>query len=384
MGKELKILLVEDNAGDAFIMEESLAEIPDYSFNITKTETLKESVSKLRETNFDVVLLDLGLPDSNGLTAVESILELQLSFPIVVITGLDDNVTGNKAVEMGAQSYMVKGQFTSNSIFQTIQYSIERTKFLERIKANEAELAKKNKALEEVISSKNMLISIISHDLRGPLNSIVSLLELINDEFDEIDSASKKKYLNSILKSANNTRDLMENLLEWAQVESNRKKAQPENIAVKNLMNESTAALEQMAAQKEIELDVIIPEDISVFADKKMITAVIRNLVSNALKFTPRGGQITVSAEPENNQKINFKIEDTGVGMEKETVTTLFELEKTTSTKGTEDESGTGFGLILCKEFIEKNGGKMNIESKKGEGTTVSFSLPYRSPSFRN
>jgi len=255
MGKELKILLVEDNAGDAFIMEESLAEIPDYSFNITKTETLKESVSKLRETNFDVVLLDLGLPDSNGLTAVESILELQLSFPIVVITGLDDNVTGNKAVEMGAQSYMVKGQFTSNSIFQTIQYSIERTKFLERIKANEAELAKKNKALEEVISSKNMLISIISHDLRGPLNSIVSLLELINDEFDEIDSASKKKYLNSILKSANNTRDLMENLLEWAQVESNRKKAQPEDIAVKNLMNESTAALEQMAAQNKKKLN---------------------------------------------------------------------------------------------------------------------------------
>ncbi|HKJ79151.1 MAG TPA: response regulator, partial [Prolixibacteraceae bacterium] len=214
--EDLKILLVEDNPGDAFLVEEMLEDIQEVNAEITHIETLKEAITELEQSVYDVVLLDLGLPDSEGLNALKKVLEIDLGFPVIVITGLDDGKTGNEAVKSGAQSYMVKGQLTSASISQTILYSIERTKFLKKLKVKEAEVIEKNKVLEEVLSSKNLLISIISHDLRGPLNSIISLLEILDSDYDELEEKTKKKYLNAILSSAKSTHNLMENLLHWA------------------------------------------------------------------------------------------------------------------------------------------------------------------------
>jgi len=376
MEKILRILLVEDNPGDAFLLEEMLEKVPDLSFDITVAETLEKAVKKLRKLEFNIVLLDLGLPDSVELMALETMLDLHLSFPVVVITGLNDSRTGRKAVEMGAQSYMIKGQFSSFSISQTILYSIERFKFLKRLKDNEAELKKKNSMLTESNAAKNLLISIVSHDLRGPLNSIVSLLEIVYDKFETIDNDTKRKYLNSILKSATNSRNLMENLLDWANINANRRKVEPEKLDVSQLMLLGTEPLQQIAENKEIEIQLENNVSTTVFADPRMITTVIRNLVSNALKFTPRNGTIKLFTTYSGNGQVYFHVQDSGVGIEKETLNTLFDLGKTISSKGTENEEGTGFGLILCKEFVEKNNGKIDIQSQKGKGTTVRFSLP--------
>lgn len=372
----LKILLVEDNPGDAFLIQEMLEDIPDYDFTITKTETLKDTLVKLRETEFDIVLLDLGLPDSQGLDALESVLDLQINFPVVVITGLNDGKTGQRAMEMGAQSYMVKGEFSSHSIAQTILYSIERSKILKKLKDSEKELKKKNDLLEESNSAKNMLISIISHDMRGPLTSIQGLLEIINSEFDNLDNESKKKYLKAILTSATTTKNLMESLLEWAHIQSNRRKVEPENIKIRHLIEDGTTPLKQMALEKEIKLAINISDEAEVYVDKRMITTAIRNLVSNALKFTPRNGKVQVSAANLKNGELVIAVEDNGVGMKKEIHQKLFNFGKTTSTYGTENEPGSGFGLILVKEFIEKNNGELKLESEEGEGTTFSFTLP--------
>lgn len=374
----LKILLVEDNSGDAFLIEEMLIEIPDYNFEITVTETLKETVTKLNETEFDIVLLDLGLPDSQGLGALESVLDLQLNCPVIVITGLNDGKTGKKAMEMGAQSYMVKGEFSGHSIAQTILYSIERSKILKKLKDNEKELKKKNELLEESVSAKNMLISIISHDLRGPLTSIVGLLEITNAEFENLDDVMKKRYLKSILKSATTTKKLMENLLDWAHIQSNHRKVEPENIEVGWLIENGTNPLKQTALEKDIELEINASDKTEVFVDERMITTVIRNLVSNALKFTPRNGKVQISTAKSGNEKLIVSVADNGIGMPKEIQQEIFKIGKTTSSFGTENEPGSGFGLILVKEFVEKNNGDLEIFSEPGEGTKIDLLLPVK------
>jgi len=379
--EDLKILLVEDNPGDAFLVEEMLEDIQEVNAEITHIETLKEAITELEQSVYDVVLLDLGLPDSEGLNALKKVLEIDLGFPVIVITGLDDGKTGNEAVKSGAQSYMVKGQLTSASISQTILYSIERTKFLKKLKVKEAEVIEKNKVLEEVLSSKNLLISIISHDLRGPLNSIISLLEILDSDYDELEEKTKKKYLNAILSSAKSTHNLMENLLHWAQIQSKRRKVEPEEVGINQLIQQGTEPLKPVAEEKEITLEFDVPENLAVYADEKMICTVIRNLVSNALKFTPRKGKIKVTSEKSTNNQIIVSIEDNGVGMDKDVLSTFFDNRNTAFTKGTEDEPGSGFGLILVKEFVEKNNGKLIIESKEGQGTKVSFTLPHASSS---
>lgn len=376
MGKFINVLLVEDNPGDAFLTKEMLEEIPDYNFGFTEAGTLKEAVSLLQVNSFDVVLLDLGLPDSEGLNALETVLDLEISFPVVVITGLDDGATGQKAVEMGAQTYLVKGEFSGFSMFDSILFSIHRSKFLKRIKAQEAELRDKNIELEKSLTAKNLLISIISHDLRGPVNSIISLLDIMDSEYDIIDDSTKKEYLKSILASSKNTRNLMENLLQWANIESKRKQVKPQETEVSALIKESLQPLTGVANEKSIELTVDTPENLKINADKQMVTTVIRNLVSNALKFTPRNGTVKTSAEATAHNGVFICIEDNGVGIGEKTLKTLLEVGETTSSTGTEGETGSGFGLILCKEFIEKNNGELTIESEKEKGTKVCISLP--------
>lgn len=376
MGKLLNILLVEDNPGDAFLVKEMLEEIPDYQFNFTEVATLQKAVLLLQENGFDVVLLDLGLPDSEGLKALETMLHLELNFPVVVITGLNDNATGQKAVEMGAQTYLIKGKFTSYSIFESILFSIQRAKFLKRIKASEAKLKKKNEQLEESNAAKNMMISIISHDLRGPVNSIVSLLDIVNSEYDSFDDTTKKRYIKSILTSAKNTHGLMENLLQWAQVQSQRRKVEPVELKIEELIQEGTKPLQSIASEKEIAIDITVPENKTVYADKKMITTVIRNLVSNSLKYSHRGDEINIFTKVTEKGEVEINVKDNGTGIENNTLKKLFRYGETSSLKGTENETGSGFGLILCKELVEKNKGALVIESEKGDGTKVSFNLP--------
>lgn len=373
---DLNILLIEDNPGDVMLIEEFLSDNKRFTFNLNSTETLKSGLERLENNDFDVILLDLGLPDSAGLEALEIMQNKAYGIPIVVITGLDDDESGRKAIEMGAQNYILKSYMNGKNISDSIIFAVERNKILQQLKQKDAQLTKNNKALLESNSAKNLLISIISHDLRGPLNSIVSLLELINDKFDEFDNESKKKYLKSILLSASNTKHLMENLLEWAHVQSERKKVEPEKTALAKLVQTAINPLLQVALNKEIEISQKIAANSFVYSDPKMINTVIRNLVSNALKFTPRKGKIVVSSEKVNSHQIRIKIKDNGTGIEKKTLNTLFEPGRTTSSRGTENESGSGFGLILCKEFVEKNKGKLTVESEPEKGTTVSLTLP--------
>jgi len=372
----IKALLVEDNPGDVLLMEEMLENSPHYNFEIQSTSTLSETIEVLKITNFDIVLLDLGLPDSVGLEAVESLVKLNIEVPIVVVTGLDDEGKGREAIKTGAQSYVIKGKINSESIVNTISHAIERFNILQKLRKNESSLVEKNKLLLDANHSKEKLISIISHDLRGPIGGLVSLLEVLSENFDYLEDDKKKYYLNSGISSGKNILELAEDLLSWARSQSNHKIAKPEILKLESVVKEALRPLQDLADKKEIDIILLLPEKHIMYADRNMMFTVMRNLLSNAIKFTRVYGTIKIRSKLLNDNSILITIEDNGIGIAEENISKIFNINDVFTTRGTENEKGSGFGLILCKEFIETNNGTIHIESVVKKGTKISVRLP--------
>lgn len=234
----------------------------------------------------------------------------------------------------------------------------------------------KNNELQliELNAEKNKFFSIIAHDLRTPFNSIVGYSEILLEQVKDKDYDRIEEFTNIIIQSSNRAMDLLTNLMEWAQSQSGRMDFSPENFDIIPLLDEVTLLLKDFARHKSILILNSLPSSIHVYADKQMIGTVLRNLISNAIKFTQPEGKVTISALEKQNLLI-VSVSDTGVGISKERIDKLFNISDCYSTPGTQNEKGTGLGLILCKEFINKNNGKIWVESEPGIGTTLNFSL---------
>jgi len=241
-----------------------------------------------------------------------------------------------------------------------------------------AELVITIKELQQLIQlnkDKNKFFSIITHDLKSPFNSIVGFSELLMEQIKEKNYEKIGEFANIILQSSNRAMDLLLNLMVWAQSQSGRMDVNPEYFDIVTLIDEVTLILNDIAEQKSIHIASTLTPSIQVNADKEMINTVMRNLISNAIKFTQPEGKITISAVDKQNE-LTVSVSDTGVGISKDRIEMLFNISDGYSTPGTQKEIGTGLGLILCKEFINKNNGKIWVESETGIGTTFYFSLP--------
>ncbi|MDD2526011.1 MAG: HAMP domain-containing sensor histidine kinase, partial [Bacteroidales bacterium] len=177
--------------------------------------------------------------------------------------------------------------------------------------------------------------------------------------------------------SSNKAMDLLMNLMEWSRSQTGRMDYKPENLNIENFIHETVSLDDNIAGEKSITINRFLPHDVIVFADKAMINTVLRNLIANAIKFTKPGGEINISAVKQHNEVI-VSVSDTGVGMSQDKLGKIFQLDQSCSTLGTNKEKGTGLGLILCKEFVEKHGGKIWVESKEDIGSTFYFTLPYK------
>lgn len=237
----------------------------------------------------------------------------------------------------------------------------------------------KNHELHEANAAKDKFFAIIAHDLRGPTGSLAALLELINSKFNEFSIVELKKMLLVLYKSAENVSTLLENLLIWAQSQVDKIEYRPSEINLDDLLRTSIKALNQSAEDKQIKISFEPKKQIFVQADSDMVQTIVRNILSNALKFSHRGGMISIETEVKNKKFALVKIIDNGVGIEKSKLTKIFDISVKHHTKGTEDEKSTGLGLILVKDFVEKNKGTLTIESEKDKGTVVSFTLPLTS-----
>lgn len=238
-----------------------------------------------------------------------------------------------------------------------------------------SKLKEKERKLTEINAAKDKLFSIITHDLRNPGNAILSLSEMIvknirDKNYDELEIQGE--YLRQ---SAKQSVDLINNLTHWSRLQSGRIEYKPEKINIKNLVDNMLDLSKVSLYEKEITLQTEIKPDLEVEGDPFMLELVIRNLISNAIKYTPSEGEITIKAF-QLAEATKISISDTGLGIKKEDLNNLFTIEKKSKRPGTNNEKGTGLGLILCQEFTELHGGTIHVDSKEGQGSTFTVTLP--------
>ncbi|WP_268845875.1 tetratricopeptide repeat-containing sensor histidine kinase [Flavobacterium aestivum] len=246
--------------------------------------------------------------------------------------------------------------------------------YLSKRKSNRL-LNDKNKIISTINNQKDKFFSIIAHDLRGPFNGFLGLSELLAEDLDNMTKEEIQFAAASMKNSAANLFQLLENLLEWSRMEQGLIPFVPKEKLLLPIVTECMATIQDAANNKEIEININIPEDTTIFADINSIHSVIRNLLSNAVKFTPKKGSILIQANEE-GENTTISIADTGIGMNEKMIGNLFRLDVQTNRIGTNNEPSTGLGLILCKEFVEKDGGQIWVESEEGKGTTFYISIP--------
>lgn len=242
-------------------------------------------------------------------------------------------------------------------------------------KLAEQALKESEARFRELNATKDKFFSIIAHDLRSPFNSISGFSSLLIKQIQEKDYDGIEKYAGIIQNSSQQAMDLLMNLLEWTQSQTGRMVFTPENINIVDLINQSIELFSALAQQKSISVSSELSVNQPVFADKAMINTILRNLISNAIKFTNSGGEIVVSTEQMLHELV-VSVSDNGVGMDQESISKLFRIDKSHSTLGTENEKGTGLGLLLCKEFAERHGGRIWVDSETEKGSKFFFSIP--------
>jgi len=245
----------------------------------------------------------------------------------------------------------------------------------ERKQAEEA-LRQKNEQLLKADAEKDKFFSILAHDLRSPFNSLLGFTQLLEEGVDTLKPAEIARIAGSMRKSTINLYRLLDNLLEWSQIQRGNVVFNPQSCNVKQVITEAIEVVNDTSRKKAVKLILDIKDDIRAVADVQMISTIIRNLVFNSVKFTQPGGKIHISARQAANRRIEVSVTDTGIGMSPNLVANLFLLDSKSNRRGTEGESSTGLGLIICREFIEKHGGSMKIESTEGKGTRMSFTVP--------
>ncbi len=233
--------------------------------------------------------------------------------------------------------------------------------------------------LAELYATQNKFMSIISHDLKSPFNGILGFAELLQQDYDEISDEERRQYIHNIQISAQNAFKLLENLLEWSRIQTGKIQFFAEEVNLSRLVLETFMLLQPVARKKNIHLYSEVPVDATAFTDRNSVLTVIRNLVSNALKFTNPGGKITVRYAT-TEAFTELSVEDTGLGITPGNLAKLFRMDEKFKTEGTDHEKGTGLGLLLCKEFVEKNGGGIRAESEFGKGSRFIFTIPVTPP----
>jgi signal transduction histidine kinase len=349
-----------------FIREESLIDIRDsYSY-----------LSKIHKTLDNPEIALMYFEKSSSLN--DSIFSSENKIQIEFLKSQREIELRDKKIEI--QNLKIKNEARKVYLLYTITIAVAFLLvlflwlYLSKINTNK-QLEEKNKIISNINKQKDKFFSIIAHDLRGPFNGFLGLTELLVEDFDNMNKDEIQFAATTMRSSAINLNGLLENLLEWSRIEQDLIPFSPQKNNLLHLANESIFTMQDQANQKRIEIQTTIPENLCIYADHNILQSVIRNFLSNAVKFTPRGGTIKIEAREDAKNAI-VSITDTGIGMDTKTLNNLFQLNVKTNRNGTENEPSTGLGLILCKEFIEKHNGKIWIESVVNMGTTFYFSIP--------
>lgn len=269
-----------------------------------------------------------------------------------------------------------------NAMLQELNRELEQwnATLEQQVKERTAEIEAQRQELVELNASKDKFFSIISHDLRSPFNALLGFAQLLSENLESYSLPNIQTKVDRIRLSAENLYALLENLLTWSRIQRGAMEHDPEQLDMAELVEDTLDLFVSKAEEKDIRLNHAIPQGMVAHADYNMVNTVIRNLVSNAMKFTDSGGKIELSAHPQNESFIEVAIADTGTGIKQDDLSKLFRIDVQYTHVGTAGEKGTGLGLSLCKDLVEKNGGTIWVESQVDKGTTFRFTLP-QSPS---
>ncbi len=364
------ILIVDDNPENLRLLGNALQA---RKYRLIFAKNGPQALDVLKKQKADLILLDIMMPEMDGFAVCQKLKQdaTTKEIPVIFLTAQKDNEKVLKGFKLGAVDYVTK-PFNTEELITRVETHIKLQTTETQLKQKVEELASTVEQLKEANSTKDKFFSIIAHDLGNLFGGTIGLLELVITE--QLTPKDQEKFLHKIMQSSENGHNLLKNLLEWSRVQTGKIKAQPKALNIDAVAQYNIDFLTFQAAQKNINILSDI-EKTQVLADENMLNTVLRNLLSNAIKFTPENGRVEVSAKKK-NAVIELSIKDTGIGIPSKHIDELFRIEVNYSREGTAGEQGTGLGLILCKEFVEKNGGTIGVESEEGKGSRFYIQLP--------
>lgn len=352
------ILLVDDHPD---ILNALVTFLETVGFDLVIARNGAEALERAAQVMPDLILLDVLMP---GLDGFETCRRLKADartreIPVIFMTALSEAVDKVKGFEAGGVDYVTK--------------PLHYEEMLARIQAH-LTIRSQQRQLEVLNASKDKFFSILAHDLKSPVIGLLGLADLL-EKIERLKPEQIQRLTRQFRQSAENLLALLENLLTWSRLQRGLIECHPERIPIKAMIEQSLMVLDMPAAHKHITMTVAVPQDLMAYGDANMLSTVVRNALSNAIKFTHPGGAIQIAGTSEGGV-VRISITDTGIGIPPEKLGDLFRIDAKIQCTGTAGERGTGLGLLLCKEFVEKNGGAISLASQVDHGSTLSFTIP--------
>ena len=380
LSQDIKVLLIEDNLAEARLLKEILKGNEKKEFHLVNVSRLSEAISLLQQTNFDVILLDLTLPDSQGLESLAPLLITAPKLPIVVLTNTNDDNLALQALRQGAQDYLIKREVSLEILTRSLCYAIERKQMEEALReSNEAlkmsviERTNQLEKAQELNQLKTEFVSMLSHDFRNPLNKILLSAGLLEESRDRLTKDQQVSYFRMIRSAIKDMDQLLTEVLLIGRADSGRLYCQFDPV---DLLDYCQKLVESFTVKPEPQLAIIFQIEGSLergLWDINLIKHILTNLLGNALKYSPQGNPVEFKIIVESEQVV-FKIIDRGIGIPSKDQENLFKPFYRGS--NVDNIQGTGLGLAIVGRCVEAHKGQIHLESEEGKGTKITVILP--------
>jgi signal transduction histidine kinase len=381
--KAIRVLLVDDDAIDAGLTQRALGEIGYARFAVQCAASLADAAEKTRRGEFDVVLLDLGLPDSpRAETLARFRANCSADMPVVVLTGLADERSALESLDCGAQDYIAKEDVTPALISRAIRYALQRHHLLEQLESSNSLLAQKNERLAELYETAQHFVENVSHEFRTPLTVIREFTSIIQDGLDGPVTPKQFEHLGKVLHRTDDLALMVDDMLDISKLEAGLLGVWRRPCCVGELLETVRGLMASRAESKHIRLGLSLPASlVEVYCDQEKASRVLINLVVNALKFTPDEGSVELWAKVgADESEVAIGVTDTGPGISPANLAIIFDRFRQVDQNLHTSTKGFGLGLNIAKELVALNLGRIEVESTVGDGSTFSFTVPANDP----
>jgi len=369
--RALRILLIEDNPGDARLTQLLLEEASDFAFEMTHVTSFEQGMAAVGDGIFDIALVDLSLGDSHGIDTVRHMHRRAPLMPMIVLSGLEDETMAMAALQEGAQDYLVKGQGDGNLIKRAIRYAMER-------KRVEAQLVETKNTAEAASRAKTEFLANMSHELRTPLNAIIGFSEILKQEpLGPLGHPSYRDYVRDVYESGVHLLRIINDILDLSKIEVGKLTLTETPVEPREAIESCMRIVRERADNAKVNLIAdIAPNMPTLNADERMVKQILLNLLSNAIKFTAAGGSVRVVARIDDKDGAIIQVVDNGIGIAAADIERALQPFEQIDSSLHRKYQGTGLGLPLARSMCELHGGRFTIESTVGQGTTVTAHFP--------